>query len=133
MGSSKRSYPPACLFATVLPISVTNGSINGGATTLTIPAGSVESDTLTITRTPGTTFAVTVNIGVLPELPENHRGYAFVKSVDLPLAFTELGGQVFTSVGNRTPTGARCYRCRSAGDKFCRRRNRSTPRSNYGA
>ena len=101
-GQFKAVAPAGAPFDIVLPIAVTNGSISGGTTTLTIPAGSVESDTLTITRTPGTTFAVTVNIGVLPELPENHRGYAFVKSVDLPLTFTELGGQVFTSVGNRT-------------------------------
>ena len=86
----KAVAPAGAPFEIVLPIAVTNGSISGGTTTLTIPAGSVESDTLTITRTPGTTFAVTVNIGVLPELPENHRGYALVKSDDLPI--TVIGG-----------------------------------------
>ena len=72
-------------FEIVLPLTVTNGSIIGGATTLTIPIGSVESDILTITRTLGTTAAVTVNIGTLPGLPQDHGGYTLVKSTDLPL------------------------------------------------
>ena len=62
-------------FDIVLPIHVTNGSVTGGATTLTIPAGSVESETLTVTRTPGTSGAVSVWIGPLPSLPASHAGY----------------------------------------------------------
>ena len=38
-----------------------------------------------VTRTAGTTAAVTVNIGTLPGLPRQHKGYKFVKSADLPL------------------------------------------------
>ena len=97
-------------FTIVLPLSVSNGSIDGGATTITIPIGSVESEPLTVSRTPSTTFAVTVDIGTLPGLPTNqdsdgrfHQGYALAKSADLPLAFPELGGAVFTSVCDRTP------------------------------
>ena len=85
----KATAPTGAPFAIVLPISVTNGSISGGATTLTIPAGSVESEPLTITRTLGATYATTVNIGTLPSLPANHSGYTLVKSADLPLNVTE--------------------------------------------
>ena len=42
-----------------------------------------------MTRTPGTTFAVTVDIGTLPGLPANHSGYTLVKSADLPITVTE--------------------------------------------
>ena len=97
-------------FTIVLPLSVSNGSIDGGATTITIPIGSVESEPLTVSRTPSTTFAVTVDIGTLPGLPTNqdsdgrfHQGYALAKSAGLPIVFTELGGAVFTSVCDRTP------------------------------
>ena len=99
----KAVAPTGAPFDIVLPISVTNGSISGGATTITIPIGSVESKPLTVTRTPGTTFAVTVDIGTLPRRPQNHLGYELVKSTDLPLVFSELGGTVFTPVCDRTP------------------------------
>ena len=73
----------------VLPITVTNGSIDDGATTITIPAGSLESELLTVTRTPGTSDAITVDIGTLPELPISHYGYSLVKpsSTDNALSF----------------------------------------------
>ena len=83
----------------VLPLTVANGTIDGGATTLTIPAGSLESQPLTVTRTSGTTAAVTVDIGTLPGLPANHQGYALVKSADLPLeviSSSATGGQAPT-------------------------------------
>ena len=81
----KAVAPTGAPFDIVLPLRVANGSISGGATTITIPAGSVESTPLTVTPTPGTTAAVTVDIGTLPGLPANHSGYALVKSPDLPL------------------------------------------------
>ena len=82
----------------VLPITVTNGSIDGTATTITIPAGSVESELLTVTRTPGTSDAITVDIGTLPELPTSHYGYSLVKpsSADNALSF---------AIGIPIPTG----------------------------
>ena len=61
----KAVAPIGAPFEIVLPISVTNGGLSGGATTLTIPAGSVASAPLTVVRTPGTTAAVTVDIGHL--------------------------------------------------------------------
>ena len=74
-------------FDIVLPLSVTNGRITGGATTVTIPTGSVESELLTVTRTPGTSDDITVDIGPLPGIPATHPGYSLVKSTDLPLPF----------------------------------------------
>ena len=98
-GQFKAVAPAGAPFKLVLPISVTNGSISGGATSITIPVGSVESQTFTVTRTPGTTAAVTVDIGTLPALPQNHTGYTLVKSGGL--VFTEFGG--FLQVSERTP------------------------------
>ena len=88
-GQFKAVAPTGAPFDIVLSLSVTNGSIDGGATTLTIPAGSVESEPLTVTRTPGATLAFTVDIGSLPGLPSNHTGYALDKSGDLPLKVTK--------------------------------------------
>ncbi len=84
-GQFKAVAPAGALFNIVLPIAVTNGSVTGGATSLTIPHGNVESSTFTITRTAGTTADVTVDIGTLPSLPRSHYGYALVKSTALPL------------------------------------------------
>ena len=84
-GQFKAVAPTGAPFDIVLPLTVANGNITGGATTGTIPKGSVESTPLTVTRTPGTTSAVTVDIGTLPGLPNDHSGYSLVKSTDLPL------------------------------------------------
>ena len=110
----KAVAPAGATFDIVLPITVTNGSISGSATTLTIPHGSVESGPLTVTRTPGTTADVTVDIGTLPSLPRNHFGYAFVKSDSLPITiisgintapvFTD-GANTTRSVAENTATG----------------------------
>ena len=80
----KAVAPTGASFTMDLPVSATNGSIAGGATTITIQAGSVESPPLTVTRTVGTTAAVTVDIGTLPSPPSDHR-YILAKSADLPL------------------------------------------------
>ncbi len=76
-------------FNLVLPVRVTNGSIDGGATTVTIPAGSIESELLTVIRTPGTSDAITAVIGTLPVLPTSHFGYSLDKpsSTDNTLSF----------------------------------------------
>ena len=78
-------------FDIILPLTVTNGSVDGGARSITIPAGSVQSDVLTVTRAAGTTAVATVDIGdPLPGLPSGHQGYALVKSGAPPLEFIEL-------------------------------------------
>ena len=82
--------PTGAPFDIGLPLSVFNGSINGGSTTVTIPAGSVESEVLTVTRATGTPYVVSVDIGTLPELPTyHHSGYTLVKSNELPLVVIE--------------------------------------------
>ena len=85
----KATAPIGAPFNIVLPITVTNGSIDGGATTITIAAGSVQSGLLTVIPTPGISEAVTVDIGTLPELPTSHFGYSLAKpsGVDNILSF----------------------------------------------
>ena len=72
-------------FAMLLPLYVVNGTIDGGASSIEISQGNIQSNTLTISRTTGTTAAVTADIGTLPDLPPDDSGYALVKSTDLPL------------------------------------------------
>ena len=98
-GQFKAVAPAGAPFAIILPVSVVNGNISGGATTVTIPAGSVESETLTGTRTAGTTGAVTVDIGdPLLEIPTNHQGYELVKAADLPLTIIDAVSNSATGV-----------------------------------
>ena len=76
--------PTGAPFDIVLQITVANGSLSDSVA-LTIPIGSVESSTQTITRTSGITAAVTVDISSLPNLPSSHSGYALAKSNTGPL------------------------------------------------
>ena len=84
-GQFKATAPAGAPFDIVLPLRVVDGTITDGANSIAIPAGRVESELLTITRTPGTTASVTVDIGTLPGLPADHQGYQLAKSADLPL------------------------------------------------
>jgi hypothetical protein len=82
----KAVAPTGAPFDIVLLLIVANGTIDSGATTITIPKGSVESAPLTVTRAVGTTDAMSVDIGApLPVRPVSHTGYTLVKSDDLPL------------------------------------------------
>ena len=57
--------------------TVANGTLDGGATVLSVPKGSVDgTPAVTVTRTEGTTDAVTVDIDLTtqPSLPSNHSG-----------------------------------------------------------
>ena len=85
----KATTPTGAPFNIVLPVTITNGGIDGGATTITIAAGSLESGLLTVNRTPGTSDAITVEIATLPELPTTHYGYSLTKPSgdDTPLSF----------------------------------------------
>ena len=69
-------------FAVDIPVTVVDGTLAGGATTLGVAQGSVDGGPVTVTRTAGTTAAVTVDVDLStqPTLPTGHSGYAFVKS-----------------------------------------------------
>ena len=88
VGSSefKAVAPVGAPFAIALPVSVSsNGEIEGGAGSVTVSTGAVESSAVGVTRASGTTGAVTVNIGTLPALPSGHSGYVLEKDSSLPL------------------------------------------------
>ena len=101
----KAIIPTGAPFDVVVPVSATNGIIRRSETTITIPKGSLESDTtLTVKRTDDSTFhAVTADIGTLPTIPSSHSGYSLVKSDDLPVEVIDAINQpaAFTD-GNRT-------------------------------
>ena len=92
-------------FDMVLPILVVNGTLVDGEDSITIPTGSVTSDTVTVSRTPNTNISVTVDIGELPDPPgpptNLSGGYALVKSADLPLE--AIAASDVVSVCDRTP------------------------------
>ena len=102
-------------FAVDLSVSVANGSLAGGATTITVPIGAQESAWVGVTRTAGTTGAVTADIDLTtqPNLPGTHRGYAFVRSAsDLPLTVlpanavpTFSSDDAFDAAENQTTAG----------------------------
>ena len=81
----KAAAPAGAPFDIVLPLRVAGGDITGGTNSITIPAGSVESELLTVTRPSDTPSTITVDIGTLPELPADHQGYQLARSPDLPL------------------------------------------------
>ena len=86
----------AATFAVDIPVTVENGALDGGATVLSVAAGSVEGTPVTVTRTAGTAAAVTVDVDLTtpPSFPTDrpttpwdtnlaiggHYGYAFVKA-----------------------------------------------------
>ena len=74
-------------FAVDIPVTLVNGTLTGSVTELSVAAGEVYSEPVTMTRTAGTTAAATVDVDLTtqPTLPTNHRGYEFVKAtVNLP-------------------------------------------------
>ena len=72
-----------------VPVTVTNGNVEGGSSTFTLRKGEVESDIFRVVGTPGASEPPTVAIGQLPALPQDdlpngessHKGYVLVKSV----------------------------------------------------
>ncbi len=99
-GEMRAKIPVGAPFDVIIPISVTNGSFSGGATQITIKKGAVESVTGTVTRTSGTTAAVTVDISTLPSIPSDHRGYELVKSSDLPVTVIDANVTPDVTVNN---------------------------------
>ena len=95
-GQFKATAPTGAPPSLTLRVSVVNGSIDGEPHYITIPVGTVESETFTVTRTTGTTDAVVVDIRWLPRVSQ-YDGYEFVKSTDLPLT-------VIDALGNAAPS-----------------------------
>ena len=98
-GQFKATVETGAPFAMTVTLTVTNGTLPTGTTSISIPQGSTESSTtLTVTRTDGTTSAVTVDIDVLPtpvgdtDTGAGHHNYTFVKSADLPIAVIDALG-----------------------------------------
>ena len=82
----KAVAPTGAPFSFELPLSVSSdGEIEDGANSITIPAGAVESLSLGVTRIAGESDAVTLDIGTLPPLPVDHRGYVLEKDATLPI------------------------------------------------
>ena len=84
----KAVAPAGAPFDIVLPVSVADGSISGGATALTISAGTVESASATVTPASNGTLP-TVSIGTLPDLPGQHSGYLLSRSSNVPLTLQD--------------------------------------------
>ena len=87
----------AAPFELVLPLRLANGEIDSGEESITVPQGSIESGFLSVSRTVGTSAAVTVDLGVLPVLPASDSGYVFVRSGDLPVEViaAEAGVEIY--------------------------------------
>ncbi len=79
----KAVVPTGAPFEIVVPVSVSNGSINTDANTLTIAKGSRDSGTLTVSQTIDR-ISVIVDFSSLPNLPQNHYGYMLSKSETVP-------------------------------------------------
>ena len=107
----KAIMPSGAPFDVVLPVDVRNGRVEGGADTLTIPAGRVESDTFLSLRTTSIIPLVSVVIGTLPMPPTrptvfdllapHHDGYELVPP-DFPLNIRVTGGNNPPSAEDRT-------------------------------
>ena len=81
----KAVSPTGAPFALNLPVTVSAaGEIDGPASTVSIPAGAVESTPAGVTRVAGTAEAVTVDFAELPVLPRSHDGYTLEKDETLP-------------------------------------------------
>ena len=91
--------PAGAPFEMVLPIVAANGRLDGEALSVTIAAGQSRSPAVEVTRDSNSGGAVTVDIGALPGLPEDHEGYALEKTGSLPLEIGALSG----GICDRTP------------------------------
>ena len=79
---ARAKVPAGAPFAVDFTPAVVNGSLPASDTKLAVPAGAVAGTPVTVTRTSGTTAAVTVDIDLTtqPSLPAAHSGYEFAKA-----------------------------------------------------
>ena len=82
----KAVVPTGAPFDLALPVSSNGGTIDGSADTVTIPVGAVESSPTGVSRNADTQQRVTVDVGVLPDLPTGHSGYVLRKHESLPVS-----------------------------------------------
>ena len=87
-------------FAVAIPVTPVNGTLAGSVTELGVAAGAVDGTAVTVTRTAGTTAAVTVDVDLTtqPTLPSGHRGYIFKK------ATTNLPATILPDATNAAPS-----------------------------
>ena len=87
-------------FAVDIPVTVVDGTLAADATKLSVAAGAVEGTAVTVTRTAGTTAAVTVDVDLStqPTLPSGHKGYIFKK------ASTNLPATILPDATNAAPS-----------------------------
>ena len=71
-------------FDIVLPLTVANGTVDVGSDLLTIPTGHETSRVLSVSRLPGTTSAVTVDVLRFPYPPRDQSGYTLVRAFNFP-------------------------------------------------
>ena len=74
-------------FAVNIPVTLANGTLTGSVMELSVAAGEVYSEPVTMTRTAGTTTTATVDVDLTtqPTLPTDNSGYIFKKAtVNLP-------------------------------------------------
>ena len=77
--------PTGVPFASSIPVIISSaGEIEGGGTDVSISTGGLESTPLRITRVAGTADAITVDIGMLQDIPKRHTGYTLEKDSALP-------------------------------------------------
>ena len=82
----KAVAPTGAPFEMELALAISSGAeVAGGATSITVPAGAVESVPLHLTRVLAETDTATVDIASFPALPQYHRGYALTGGASLPL------------------------------------------------
>ena len=81
----------------VLPLRLANGDIGSGATSITIPQGSVVSDALAVSRTAGTRAAVLSISGRFQTSPRATAGTSWCGPMDLPLVVidAESGVEIY--------------------------------------
>ena len=104
-GKLRAVVPAGAPFDMVLPITVTNGTLGQGETSVTVAAGTFESTTAAVARDPTSHEAVTVNLGTFPTLPVDHQGYALTASDALPLEVLPGEGASITALIVTTTRG----------------------------
>ena len=95
-------------FAVDIPVTLVDGTLAGSVTELSVAAGEVYSEPVTMTRTVGTTAAATVDVDLTtqPTLPADNSGYAFIKAATgLPETILPGSGTPAAPTNFRTTPG----------------------------